>query len=84
MTLTMEAWEVENRRQLADALTALRAVIDAYAGLEVEPTPEPDPPTAVSALDRLCRAFELTPFERSVILLCAGVELDGGGWKRRF
>src|SRR5262249_41235023 len=28
------------------------------------------------ALDRLCNLFRLSPFERDVLLLCAGVELD--------
>lgn len=31
---------------------------------------------ATSALDRLCDAFSLSPFERDVLLLCAGAELD--------
>jgi hypothetical protein len=30
-----------------------------------------------SALDHLCAAFGLSRFERAVLLLCAGVELDG-------
>ncbi len=29
-----------------------------------------------SALDRICALFSLSPFERDVLLLCAGVELD--------
>jgi ATPase family protein associated with various cellular activities (AAA)/winged helix domain-containing protein len=29
------------------------------------------------ALDRLCKTFDLSAFERNVLLLCAGVELDG-------
>ena len=29
------------------------------------------------ALDRLAEVFGLSPFERSILLLCAGVELDG-------
>ncbi|HSB10231.1 MAG TPA: ATP-binding protein [Blastocatellia bacterium] len=29
-----------------------------------------------SALDALCEAFRLSPFERDLLLLCAGVELD--------
>lgn len=32
--------------------------------------------TPQSALDYLCTAFDLTPFERQVLLLCAGVELS--------
>ena len=31
---------------------------------------------APSALEQLCAAFSLSPFERDVLLLCAGVELD--------
>jgi hypothetical protein len=31
---------------------------------------------APSALERLCAAFQLSPFERDLVLLCAGVELD--------
>lgn len=30
-----------------------------------------------SALDELCRAFSLSAFERALLLLCAGVELEG-------
>ncbi|MBD0326004.1 MAG: ATP-binding protein [Pyrinomonadaceae bacterium] len=32
---------------------------------------------APSALDHLCAALSLSPFERDVLLLCAGMELDG-------
>jgi hypothetical protein len=30
------------------------------------------------ALSTLCAAFELTPFERNVLLMCAGAEMDSG------
>jgi hypothetical protein len=33
-------------------------------------------PDAPAALDELCEAFGLSPFERDVLLLCAGLELD--------
>jgi ATPase family associated with various cellular activities (AAA) len=45
---------------------ALRA-IDAAAGALQAP----------STLDHLCEAFSLSPFERDLLLLCAGIELDG-------
>src|SRR5262249_7756057 len=32
---------------------------------------------ALSALDTLCAMFGLSEFERRIVLLCAGVELDG-------
>ncbi len=46
----------------------------AVAALPLPPTAEQqlNPP----ALDQLCAAFGLTPFERAVLLLCAGIELD--------
>lgn len=31
-----------------------------------------------AALDNLCSAFGLSPFERDVLLMCAGMELDSG------
>src|SRR5262249_15736222 len=33
---------------------------------------------APSALTVLCETFDLSPFERDMLLLCAGVEFDGG------
>ena len=42
-----------------------QAVLDAAARL---PAP--------AALDTLCGAFGLSPFERDLLLLCAGIELD--------
>ena len=31
-----------------------------------------------AAIDLLAEAFELTPFERDVLLLCAGIAMDAG------
>ncbi len=31
---------------------------------------------APASLDRICRSFGLSPFERDLLLLCAGIELD--------
>ena len=42
------------------------------SGSNEEPLPEDLPP----ALDALCAAFGLSGFERSVLLLCAGIEFD--------
>ena len=38
---------------------------------------EPTRPVGTPALETLCAAFGLTRFERDIVLLCAGVELDG-------
>ena len=37
---------------------------------------EPEPPGTAAALVRLCTAFALSNFERDVLLMCAGAELD--------
>ena len=37
---------------------------------------EADGQAPCSALEVVCRAFALSPFERDILLLCAGVELD--------
>jgi hypothetical protein len=57
------------------ALDELLAELEDVRSLLAEATPPPL--TARSAaLDRLCSLFRLSEFERSVVLLCAGVELD--------
>ena len=46
-------------------------------GMPSSPTAEHDQPDgAGTALELLCRAFRLSPFERRILLLCAGIELD--------
>lgn len=60
-----------------------------FIASEQPPTPESSPPeiapqttadtdviSAPPALETLCAAFNLSPFERDIVLLCAGVELD--------
>ena len=64
----------ENQRSLVAALARVRRALarDASAlQAEVE-NGVPDE----SALARVCAAFGLSPFERDILLLCAGVELD--------
>jgi len=55
-----------------------KAKADAASNPVVEPVPTDaavtTPPTAI---ETLCEAFGLSPFERDVLLLCAGPELDG-------
>jgi hypothetical protein len=83
-------WVEANQRYLADALSALRvdlearlrsstdaSVSDSSAHAE-DPLLDPgvwsfsQPP----ALEQLCSAFELSAFERGVLLLAAGAEMD--------
>jgi hypothetical protein len=58
----------------AALLAALAPVMAAINGSAVE---QPDSTLACATLERLCSAFGLSRFERSVLLMCAGVELDG-------
>ncbi len=43
---------------------------------EAHPATERCPTAPSPALDTLCATFGLSPFERDILLLCAGVELD--------
>lgn len=70
-------WADDNQRYLAAALQALRAGVEGTsaaedpAGLESEMEYPP-------ALRTLAECFGLSPFERDILLLCAGRELDAG------
>jgi len=83
-------WEEENKAYLAAALAEVRASLERFlshpgpAAAECGRPPVtesddlreamPSPP----ALETLCAAFGLSDFERKVLLMCAGVELDSG------
>jgi ATP-dependent 26S proteasome regulatory subunit len=86
-----EDWHQSNQRSLMAALAVVRRAVERHAarGQAGEPakkdagikqeTPEQDPGAphpGDTALGALCAAFELSPFERDVLLLCAGMELD--------
>src|SRR5262245_13889589 len=68
-------WYEENQRRLMAAVGKVRAVMEGLPGHDETPVDfgSQDQP---SALETLCVTFGLTAFERSVLLLCAGVELD--------
>ena len=78
-------WREANQRHLLAALAVVRGALDRHAG-GPEPGPEaaraleeavaamPAPP----ALEVVRERFGLSAFERDVLLLCAGVELDSG------
>ncbi|TVR78085.1 MAG: ATP-binding protein [Rhodospirillales bacterium] len=85
------AWSNANQRHLADAIARVRTHLEAHARTQDVALPEveiaaiapPAPPIAPSlrgegpfALDHMVALFGLSPFERDVLLLCAGVELD--------
>jgi hypothetical protein len=57
----------DNLKERTDDQAAMQALDEASRALPV-----------AGALDSLCAAFSLSPFERDVLLLCAGMELDSG------
>ena len=69
-----EDWSAANQRGLMAELSRLRRVL----GGEPNEPEAPPPDSTPSALDALCAMFGLSGFERRIVLLCAGMELDGG------
>lgn len=66
-------WQAQNQRHLVGSLDRLRAALGGEPA-----TGELPPPMAVPyALDQLAARFGLSPFERELVLLAAGPELDG-------
>ncbi len=80
-------WVEANQRLLAAELSRLRRRI---AGDAAADDPEDGgtsgPETAApTAIDVLVETFDLSPFEREVLLLCAGIEMDAqfaAGWAK--
>ena len=81
-------WEEANRVYLAAALAAVRIRLERLLTLPGSPAAEDGkPPVTESdelraamssppAIETLCAAFGISDFERKVLLMCAGVELD--------
>jgi hypothetical protein len=68
-------WVARNQAQLVAEFAALRRRLDGQAAEELEERGcEPLVPPA--AIDALADVFELSRFERGLVLLCAGVEMD--------
>lgn len=84
----MYDWTRANQRYLTAHLGRMRGLLRDYGDRCSEPgigAPSPLIPAEpapimeheqVAALDVICGRFELSPFERDLLLLCAGVELD--------
>jgi hypothetical protein len=90
---SMQRWSTANQRYLSAAVERIEALLEGHSARvqagAVEPTAAhpaaatmvleaiaqemPAPP----ALQRLCTLFDLGAFERDLLLLCAGMELQG-------
>jgi ATPase family associated with various cellular activities (AAA) len=66
-------WAEANQQYLMSALDGVRAALEARAAVEPSADQEMIPPPA---LETLCKLFGLSSFERAVLLMCAGMELD--------
>jgi hypothetical protein len=90
MITALADWAEANQRHLLAALARVRQALQRHVARatgtpagqgstgEVEPPADTDAGAlpARPALETLCAAFGLTSFERDVLLLAAGVELD--------
>ncbi|KAB8144617.1 ATP-binding protein [Chloroflexia bacterium SDU3-3] len=75
MSVQHSPWELANQQHLMVSIEHVRGVLRSHIDAAELP-PEPKSP-AESMLLTLCRLFGLTSFERDLLLMCAGVELDG-------
>ncbi|MBD2353983.1 ATP-binding protein [Tolypothrix sp. FACHB-123] len=90
-TLINQNWHDANQQYLSAALAVVRGALESYTTSLPHP-PELKAQAAArqqavqqaaaampapSALENLCRLFELSGFERDLLLLCAGMELNG-------
>jgi hypothetical protein len=78
-------WHEANQRHLGAALARVRGALERQTARQRGAPPGEAPPgtpsinepgTERSALDQLCATFGLSPFERDLLVLCAGIELD--------
>src|SRR5215211_1511099 len=82
MATTQADWTELNQRFLTGALAEVRAALQRHAGrgseaqIETPAAPAVDESLPHPAIEVLCGSFGLTSFERAVLLLCAGMELD--------
>jgi len=78
------SWYESNQRYLTLALARIRALLERRAGQETVSSPVDEAElhelaagmASAPAIESLCTLFGLSPFERDVLLLCAGIELD--------
>jgi hypothetical protein len=89
MTAHEDTWSIGNQHYLVAALAEVRARLEQHAAQVSAAAAQDMPPCpregaedggsqlmAPPALEQLCSMFHLSAFERSILLLCAGVDLD--------
>jgi AAA+ superfamily predicted ATPase len=86
------SWIEKNQKYLAQSIDQVKALLERYLQLQTGQkttqdnsretegfVPEWDDPYHPPSLESLCNLFGLTPFERSLLLLCAGIEVADMG-----
>ncbi len=82
-----QTWSEQNQTYLIQSIGQVRAALQYYAREigdgeteddEIFMPSLPKPCTPPSALEMLCQRFNLNPFDRDILVLCAGIELDSG------
>ncbi|MEH2197284.1 ATP-binding protein [Nostoc sp.] len=87
---TNRNWDEANYRYLSASLAVVRGILENHTAKEQNQSVENNQEhlrqalqeaaaamPAPSALERVCKIFSLSPFERDLLLLCAGMELNG-------
>jgi AAA+ superfamily predicted ATPase len=72
-------WAAANQQYLVAAIAEVAAALEHHLGVEPSARATNGPPAGLSpppALNRVTEAFGLSHFERDVLVMCAGVELD--------
>jgi hypothetical protein len=69
-------WLEANQRALLAAFASLRRRLGGEGSTDPAPEDALADASSATAINRLAEAFALTPFERQLILLCAGTEMD--------
>ena len=83
MSAAASVWSTDNQRYLMSAVAEIRLALERHAGVSPDRRGAPEYKgtfrgAPVPALDNICSTFGLSGFERAILLLCAGMELDGG------
>ena len=77
--VSLQDWQKLNQESLMTALAQVRKTLEPKAEQSEngkQPPVANEPRWENSAVEQLCRSFGLSTFERDLLLLCAGMELD--------
>ena len=87
-TVAADPWTAPNKARLEAALAGVRSHLEQHvsgngAGPSAIRPPPADPVLfeRPAAIDHVATVFGLSSFERDILVLCAGVELDGRIWR---